>query len=103
VFGLQSGVGQLGGVIGPQIFLSKYAKDGYKVSYAVCTATIAAGPFGCCLCWYLTHNLEWDIQRVRQERNKANQEGKRHLKDDIRVYEERKVYSKKIGKGKDAV
>lgn len=52
---LQSGVGQLGGVIGPQIFRSKYAADRYRVSYAVCVGAL----WGCflfnCLSW-LSHS-----------------------------------------------
>lgn len=93
-FGLQSGIGQLGGVIGPQIFRSEYAADGYKIPYSVCTATIAGGFFGCCLCWYLTRNLEWDVRRVRLNRIKAEREGRLYVEDDVKVYEERQVYSK---------
>ncbi len=99
-FGLQSGIGQLGGVIGPQIFRSQYASDGYKIPYSICTAAIAAGFFGGCLCWYLTRNLERDVRRVKLNRIKAEREGRLYVGDDFDVYEERQFYSKGIRKVK---
>ncbi|KAH8881405.1 retrograde regulation protein 2 [Thozetella sp. PMI_491] len=81
-FGLQSGIGQLGGVIGPQIFQSKYGPT-YRVPYSVCTACIAGGFFGCWLCYYLTASLEKDVRRVQLNRIKASKEGKLYAGDDI--------------------
>ncbi|EPE08706.1 pantothenate transporter [Ophiostoma piceae UAMH 11346] len=82
-YGLQSGIGQLGGVIGPQIFRSQYVSNGYKVPYSVCTACIAGGFFGCLLCWYLTYRLENDVLRVQHEQIKAKLQNKLYTGDDV--------------------
>lgn len=82
-YGLQSGIGQLGGVIGPQIFIAKYAADGYRVPYAVCTACIAGGFVGCLVCWYLTYDLEQDVLRVRRGKNAAHREGRVYAGRDV--------------------
>ncbi|KAF2494550.1 MFS general substrate transporter [Lophium mytilinum] len=88
-FGLQSGIGQLGGVIGPQIFRQKYKANGYRVSYGICLAAIAAGFFGGCWCWYITRNLETDVRRVRKNRIRAANKGELYVKDDVKAFEER--------------
>ncbi|CAI6100816.1 unnamed protein product [Clonostachys chloroleuca] len=85
-FGLQSGVGQLGGVIGPQIFQSRYAADGYRVPYSICTAAIGGGLLGCLLCWYLTLKLEEDVRRVQKERIQAEQRGQLYTGPDVDVH-----------------
>jgi hypothetical protein len=41
--GLQSGIAQLGGIIGPQLFQSRFASNGYKTSFAIAGSTIIAG------------------------------------------------------------
>lgn len=82
--GLNSGVGQLGGVIGPQIFRSKYAADGYKVSYAVCVGALGGCFLFNCLSWYLTRDLERDVHRVKRARNKAEREGRLYTEEDIK-------------------
>ncbi|KAF2802258.1 retrograde regulation protein 2 [Mytilinidion resinicola] len=103
-FGLQSGIGQLGGVIGPQIFRQKYKADGYKVSYGICLAAIAAGFFGGCWCWYITRNLETDVRRVRKNRIRAAKEGELYVKDDVKAFEEREFYKRGVrgAEGRDA-
>lgn len=85
-FGLQSGVGRLGGVIGPQIFQSRYAADGYRVPYSICTATIGGGFLGCVICWYLTQKLEQDVRRVQKERIQAEQRGQLYTGPDVDVH-----------------
>jgi len=96
--GFQSGIGQLGGVIGPQIFRAKYAKDGYKVSYGVCTAAIGGCFLANCLSWYLTRNLEWDVRRVRLQRIKAEKEGRLFTEDEVKFYHERQRFTKTLKK-----
>ena len=54
------------------------------------------------MCWYLTYNLEWDVRRIRLNRIKAERQGKLYVEDDVKVYEERQVYTKTLGKGRDA-
>ncbi|EKG16960.1 Major facilitator superfamily [Macrophomina phaseolina MS6] len=76
-FGLafQNCVGQVGGVIGPQLFQSKYAADGYKVPFAVCAAAVGAAWLASAWGWWLTRKLEADVRRVRRLRIKAEKEG----------------------------
>lgn len=76
-------MGQLGGVIGPQIFRSKYAAAGYKVPYSICTACIAGGFFGCLLCWWLTGSVEKEVRRVRLAKIKAEKEGHLYTGEDV--------------------
>jgi hypothetical protein len=58
---LQTSVAQVSGVIGPQLFRSKWAYNGYKVSFGICAAAIIVGLFANCYTWYLTRNVEWDV------------------------------------------
>ncbi|KAF4534897.1 MFS transporter [Lasiodiplodia theobromae] len=71
----QNCVGQVGGVIGPQLFQSRYAADGYKIPFAICAGAVGgawlAGLWG----WWLTRDLEGRVRRVRRLRIKAEKEG----------------------------
>ncbi|KAI1618115.1 retrograde regulation protein 2 [Exophiala viscosa] len=96
--GFQSGIGQLGGVVGPQIFRSKYAAGGYKVSYGVCTGALAGCFLANCLNWYLTRNLEWDVRRVRLQRIKAEREGRLFTEDEVKFFNEREHFTKTLKK-----
>lgn len=93
-FGLQNAVGQVGGAIGPQIFRSEYAYNGYKTSYAICLAAIVAGFIGVCVSWFLTRNLETDVRRIQQKRIAAHEEGRVYGEDDVKVYNERQFFAK---------
>jgi nitrate/nitrite transporter NarK len=95
----QSCVGQLGGVIGPQLFLEKWAYNHYKNSFIICAAFIIASFVANIWTWWLTRNVEWDVLRVRKERIKAEREGGVWAGDDVKVYEERKNYAglKRVG------
>ncbi|KAJ0420944.1 major facilitator superfamily domain-containing protein [Aspergillus carlsbadensis] len=96
--GLQSGVGQLGGVIGPQIFRSKFAADGYRTSYAICVGALGGCFLFNCLSWYLTRNLEWDVHRIRRQRIKAEKEGRLFTEDEVKYFDERKRFTKGLKK-----
>ncbi|KAE8441803.1 hypothetical protein EG329_004316 [Mollisiaceae sp. DMI_Dod_QoI] len=100
---LQTSVAQAGGVIGPQLFQSKWAYNGYKASFGICTAAIVVGFFANCYTWYLTRNVEWDVRRIRRERIKAKKTGRLFIEDDIKVYHEREFFSKTLRKGKDHI
>ncbi|TDZ27531.1 MFS transporter prlL [Colletotrichum sidae] len=91
--GLQSGIAQLGGVIGPQLFQSRFAHNGYKTSFAIAAATTIASFLGNLWTWWLTRNTEYDVMRVRRKILKARRLGKVNFDDDIRVFEERRFYS----------
>lgn len=89
----QSCVGQVGGVIGPQLFQDRFAYNGYKTSFAICATVIGAGFIANLWTWWLTRNVEWDVMRIKRLRNASEKEGHVFADDDIRVYEERKFYS----------
>lgn len=91
--GLQSGIAQLGGVIGPQLFQSAWAYNGYKNSFAIAGSTIIAGLISNLWTWWLTRNTEFDVLRVRRILNKTRKEGKTDYQDDIRIFEERRFYT----------
>ncbi|KAH8892475.1 high-affinity nicotinic acid transporter [Thozetella sp. PMI_491] len=91
--GLQSGIAQLGGVVGPQLFQSSWAYNGYKNSFAIAAACIIAAWVGNLWTWWLTRNTEYDVMRVRRKILKARAEGKTLAGDDIKVFEERRFYS----------
>lgn len=95
-------MGQVGGVIGPQLFQSKYAHNGYKVPFAICAAAIGLGGVASGWTWWLTRNVEWDVLRIRRLRIQAEKEGRVFGDDDVRVFEERKFYSG-LGKNGEAV
>lgn len=90
--GLQSGIAQLGGVLGPQLFQSRWAYNGYKNSFAIAGSTIIAGFVSNLWTWWLTRNTEYDVLRVRRNMNKARRDGRTDFQDDIRIFEERQFY-----------
>ncbi|ETS80876.1 hypothetical protein PFICI_08405 [Pestalotiopsis fici W106-1] len=90
--GLQSGIAQLGGVIGPQLFQSRWAYNGYKNSFAIAGSTIIAGFVSNLWTWWLTRNTEYDVLRVRRIMNQARRDGRTNYEDDIRIFEERRFF-----------
>ena len=92
----QSCVGQVGGVIGPQLFQSKYAHNGYKVPFTICAVAIAGGWLASGWTWWLTRNVEWDVRRIRKLRIKSEKGGKIFADDDVKVFEERVFYGKNL-------
>lgn len=86
-------IGQVGGVVGPQLFLDKYAHDRYKVPFAVCAAAVILGWAANLWVWWLTRNVEWDVRRIRRLRVQAEKEGQVFGGDDVRVFEERRFFS----------
>ncbi|KAK2044506.1 MFS general substrate transporter [Colletotrichum somersetense] len=90
--GLQSGIAQLCRVIGPQLFQSRFAYNGYKTSFAIAAATTIASFLANLWKWWLTRNTEYDVMRVRRKILKARKVGKVNFDDDIRVFEERRFY-----------
>lgn len=90
--GLQSGIAQLGGVVGPQLFQSKWAHNGYKNSFAIAASFLMAGWLSNLWTWWLTRNTEYDVMRVRRLANKARKQGKTNFSEDIKIFEERRFY-----------
>lgn len=91
-YGVQSGIAQLGGVVGPQIFQSRWAYNGYKTSFAIAASCIITGWLANIWTWYLTRNTEYDVLRVQRKAIKSRKEGRTVFDDDIRVYRERQFY-----------
>lgn len=57
-WGLQNSIGQLGGVIGPQLFQSKWAYNRYKNSFAIALAGVVAAIGTNLACWWWTNKQE---------------------------------------------
>jgi hypothetical protein len=89
----QSCVGQVGGVVGPQLFQSKFAHNGYKTPFIVCAVVMGLSFIANLWTWWLTRNVEWDVRRIRRQRIKAEKEGRVYAEDDIKVYNERVFYA----------
>ncbi|PGH14306.1 hypothetical protein AJ79_03128 [Helicocarpus griseus UAMH5409] len=88
----QSCVGQAGGVIAPQLFLEKFAHNGYRTPFAICAAAIGVACLTNLWTWWLTRNIEWDVRRVRRLRIAEEKRGRIFAGDDVRVFEERVFY-----------
>ncbi|KAK3621208.1 hypothetical protein LTR56_022918 [Elasticomyces elasticus] len=98
----QSCIGQVGGVVGPQLFQSKFAHNGYKTSFGICAAAIIVGWVFNLWTWYLTRNVEWDVRRIRRLRIKAEKHGEVYGEDDVKVADERKFYGGLVHKKDEA-
>ncbi|KAK7734133.1 hypothetical protein SLS63_004418 [Diaporthe eres] len=85
---LQTSVAQVGGVIAPQVLPSKWAADGYKKSFIVCSACVAAAAASNAWLWYLTRASEKEVQRVRRLRIEAERAGRVWAGADVRISEE---------------
>jgi hypothetical protein len=57
-WGLQNSIGQLGGVIGPQLFQSKWAYNRYKNSFGIALAGVVAAIGSNLICWWRTNKQE---------------------------------------------
>lgn len=57
-WGLQNSIGQLGGVIGPQLFQSKWAYNRYKNSFAIALAGVISAIGTNLACWWWTNKQE---------------------------------------------
>ncbi|KAE8138592.1 major facilitator superfamily domain-containing protein [Aspergillus pseudotamarii] len=97
----QSCVGQVGGVIGPQLFQSKFAYNGYKTPFGICAGVIGAACLANLWTWWLTRNVEWDVRRIRRLRIKEEKQGRIYADDDVKVYEERQFYKGVTKKGSE--
>ncbi|KAK3329132.1 MFS transporter [Apodospora peruviana] len=81
----QSCIGQVGGVVGPQLFQSQFAHNGYKVPFTISAVAIAIGWLGSCWTWYLTRNVEYDVKRVRRLRIAAEKAGGVYAEGDVKT------------------
>ncbi|KAM7186850.1 Major facilitator superfamily domain containing protein [Naviculisporaceae sp. PSN 640] len=67
----QSCIGQIGGVIGPQLFTDKLKGDDglYKLPFGVAAGSIALGWIFALWAWWLTRQVERDVLAQRREKN----------------------------------
>jgi hypothetical protein len=82
-------LGKFGGVIGPQLFQSRFAYNGYKTSFGICAAAIGAGWIANCWTWWLTRNVESDVRRVRRLRIEKEREGTVFSGEDVNILKKR--------------
>lgn len=85
---LQTSVAQVGGIIAPQVFPSRWAADGYNKSFIVCSACVAAAAASNAWLWYLTRTSENEVQRVRKLRIEAERGGHVWAGADVRIEEQ---------------
>lgn len=89
----QSGLAQVGVIVGPQLFPSKWAYNRYKNSFAIAGAFTIVSFLANLWTWWLTRNTEYDVMRVRREILKARAGGKVLASDDIHIFNERQFYT----------
>lgn len=82
---LQTSVAQVGGVIAPQLFQTRWAHNGYKNSFIICTACVAGAIVVNSWLWYITARSEQDVHRVLRLRIAAQRQGKVYAGEDIRL------------------
>ncbi|KIW09913.1 hypothetical protein PV08_11689 [Exophiala spinifera] len=74
--GLQSSIAQLGAVVGPQFFPSKWSHNRYRNSFLIGLAITVAALITNLWTWWLTRHIERQTQQVRRATLKARKAGK---------------------------
>ncbi|KAL2818513.1 major facilitator superfamily domain-containing protein [Aspergillus cavernicola] len=82
---LQTALAQIGGIIAPQVFQSKYAANNYRVSFIICTACAAAAMVSNQILWYLSRDVEGDVLQVRRHRIAAERDGRVWTGEDVKL------------------
>lgn len=80
---LQTSLAQIGGIVAPQLFQSKYANNGYRTSFIVCTVCVAISWLANAWVWYLTWDDEKNIKEERRSKIRAEREGKAFFKEGL--------------------
>jgi hypothetical protein len=75
----------VGGVIAPQLFQTKWAHNGYKNSFIICTVCVAAAIVVNQWLWGITAQSERDVHRVRRLRIAAKKNGEVYAGADVNV------------------
>ncbi|KAL3452692.1 hypothetical protein BJX65DRAFT_302601 [Aspergillus insuetus] len=73
--GLQSSVAQLGSVVGPQIFQSRWAHNRYRNSFIIRFWFVGAALGSNLWTWWLTRDIERGVIRVRKGALRARERG----------------------------
>ncbi|KAL4872580.1 major facilitator superfamily domain-containing protein [Aspergillus spectabilis] len=85
---LQTAVAQVGRIIAPQVFQSKYASDDYRISFIICTActaSTAAAMVSNQILWWLSKDVEDDVLNVRGKRIEAEKAEVVWVGEDVKV------------------
>ncbi|KAJ0110217.1 hypothetical protein J7T55_000649 [Diaporthe amygdali] len=81
--GFVNSYGQIGGAVGPQIFLSKYAPR-YTQSFGAAMACVGACVAVTLVTWWVTRKIERETRRLKRAKVKASKDGLAVL-DDVAV------------------
>ncbi|KAL2825795.1 major facilitator superfamily domain-containing protein [Aspergillus cavernicola] len=94
--GLQSSIAQLGAVVGPQIFQSKWAYNRYRNSFMIGFCFVAAALVSNLWTWWLTRDIERRVVEVRRGALRARNEGKAYTGErDIDVLGDERIRDSK--------
>lgn len=95
--GLQSSVAQLGAVVGPQFFDSRWAPNAYRNSFGICLGMVAGGLLSVLYSWRLTRNVERQVLRVRREVLRSRKDGREYNGlDDIDILGDKTIQKHKL-------
>lgn len=78
--GFVNSYGQVGGAVGPQIFLSKYAPR-YTQSFGAAMACVGACVAVTLVTWWVTREIERETRRLKRAKAKASKDGLAVLDD----------------------
>ncbi|KAK7702449.1 hypothetical protein SLS64_009741 [Diaporthe eres] len=78
--GFVNSYGQIGGAVGPQIFLSKYAPR-YTESFGAAMACVGACVAVTLVTWWVTRDIERETRRLKRAKVKASKDGLAVLDD----------------------
>lgn len=78
--GFVNSYGQIGGAVGPQIFLSKYAPR-YTQSFGAAMACVGACVAVTLVTWWVTREIEQETRRLKRAKVKASKDGLAILDD----------------------
>ncbi|KKY37900.1 putative pantothenate transporter [Diaporthe ampelina] len=78
--GFVNSYGQIGGAVGPQIFLSKYAPR-YTQSFGAAMACVGACVVVTLVTWWVTREIESETRRLKRAKVKASKDGMAVLDD----------------------
>jgi MFS transporter, ACS family, DAL5 transporter family protein len=95
--GLQSAVLNVGSVVSPQFFQSKWAYNGYRNSFDICIVLVVAAQVANLYTWWLTRKVERQVLRVRREVLGAKKEGREYNgHNDIDVLGDDNIKNRKL-------
>lgn len=89
----QTAIAQIGATVAPSVFPAKWAYNGYKKSFYICTACVGVAFITTLVTWYLTRTLEREVLQVRQQRIRSEKDNKIFDGEDVHVFDNRVTYT----------